>query len=76
MEKWLILGKTRDESGYLAVQESKEVLKNSFKKRERKEKQKGKREKSKRHLNHGYCCILMAYRNKLKELSIVNTETI
>ena len=77
MGKWLILGKTRDESGYLAVQESKEVLKNSFrKKRKKKKKQKGKREKSKRHLNHGYCCILMAYRSKLKELSILNTETI
>ena len=37
--------------------------------------QKGKMEKSKRHLNHGYCCILMAYRSKLKELSILNTET-
>ena len=33
-------------------------------------------EKIKRHINHGYYCILMAYSNKLKELSIVDTETI
>ena len=47
MEKWLILGKTRDESGYLAVQESKEGLKNSFRKKtERKDGKKQKTPKS------------------------------
>ena len=76
MEKQLILRKIMDESGYLVVQESKEVLQNSFKKERKKKKKKTERkegEKIKRHLNHGYYCILMAYRSKLKELSIVDT---
>ena len=50
MGKWLILGKTRDESGYLAVQESKEVLKNSFRKKRKKkkktERKEGKKQKT------------------------------
>ena len=45
MGKWLILGKTRDESGYLAVQESKEVLKNSFRKKRKKKKNRKERGK-------------------------------
>ena len=47
MGKWLILGKTRDESEYLAVQESKEVLKNSFRKKRKKEK-KNRKERGKK----------------------------
>ena len=46
MEKQLILRKIMDESGYLVVQESKEVLQNSFKKKRKKKKQKGRRGKN------------------------------
>ena len=48
MEKQLILRKIMDESGYLVVQESKEVLQNSFKKKrkKKKKKQKGRRGKN------------------------------
>ena len=38
MEKQLILRKIMDESGYLVVQESKEVLQNIFKKKRKKKK--------------------------------------
>ena len=46
MEKQLILRKIMDESGYLVVRESKEVLQNSFKKKRKKKKQKGRRGKN------------------------------